>query len=369
MSVSRWLIAVSATALSIPLVHLSCVQIDCGEGTIERDGTCVPADSDPGSATCGAGTHLEGQNCVSDSDPTECDPETTTPIVDQETGVITCVGSGVAQGCTGSLACPSPTGTNITLCGQLFDLETTEKLEAGGVGNGTGTRCEGNETSGPCALGMQFYDAIGFVMDPQNAEPLTVGLLYMDDCGRFRAENIPFPDSTFLGVGIDDITGDEVALSGVALAPVQGSTIQGFQAFVMSQETNADWTAQLGLSGETLEEAGAYVTIFRIGEDPVAGVQFTNATGGTYPNDDFYFSDTDPELRTMISDTQTETGANGTSILLNRTGLAQYTGMGGIPDSCSFPTAMGAVIPHVIAAQTREAIIDGSNPPALCTAD
>jgi hypothetical protein len=123
----------------------------------------------------------------------------------------------------------------------------------------------------------------------------------------------------------------------------------------------------LDLGGQTIEEAGAYVTIFRASDVPVEGVTLTNSTGGTYPNDDFYFDDTDPLTRGSISDTQTATGPNGSSILLNRVQLTQYTGMGGIADNCSFIPAQGAVIPHVIATAVKDAFV-GGNPSQPCPA-
>ena len=67
---------------------------------------------------CGEFTHLEGDRCIPDFAPTQCDPDTTTPeIVD---GVTVCKGQG---GCESEIQCPTPTSANKqTICGRIYDF-------------------------------------------------------------------------------------------------------------------------------------------------------------------------------------------------------------------------------------------------------
>src|SRR5262245_60721800 len=103
----------------------SCKTIDCGEGTIESNGTCVPADDVVDPATCGPGTVAEGGQCVPEFDHVECDPETTVPERDMLTGVITCIGTAAG------FACPDPESDKMTICGQVYDIENNMPFSDG----------------------------------------------------------------------------------------------------------------------------------------------------------------------------------------------------------------------------------------------
>src|ERR1041384_2852968 len=96
----------------------SCKNVDCGEGTTERDGMCVAAGVTIGSATCGPFTQLQGTQCVPVLPPTVCDPNSTDEEVDP-LGVTTCVGTG-GGGCSARLACPAPSNGTQTVCGHIF---------------------------------------------------------------------------------------------------------------------------------------------------------------------------------------------------------------------------------------------------------
>src|SRR5688572_2407448 len=165
-----------------------CKEIECGDGTILRDGTCEPASLSTAAGMCGPFTELQGDRCAPQFPPTECDPTTTTPSVDPETGVTTCIGTG-GGGCSAAFACPTPTMANrMTICGQIFDFETNAKFTAtdsGGAPCGTTPAA-----SGPCALQIRAYDALTFASDPGNAPQLPVGSVYIDDCGRYRLVDI-----------------------------------------------------------------------------------------------------------------------------------------------------------------------------------
>src|SRR4029079_15208770 len=121
-----------------------------------------------------------------DLDPTICDPDTTRPDTTSMPGTTVCVGEGGAT-CDRDLVCPAATGARVSFCGRIYDLETDQPISAptpvidqcagfGGAG----------AAAGPCQLLLQFYDAIAFAEDPQNATPIQPqGTFEVDDCGRF----------------------------------------------------------------------------------------------------------------------------------------------------------------------------------------
>src|SRR5689334_790478 len=117
---SLWLTSLAAVALASPL--FACSDTECGVGTIESNGDCVPADDSTTNGMCGAGTVLENGVCVG---AVSCDPETTTPEAGAG-GKITCKGSGggvVLPACDQPLPCPAAAATNTSMCGRLIDLE------------------------------------------------------------------------------------------------------------------------------------------------------------------------------------------------------------------------------------------------------
>lgn len=105
---------------------------ECGEGTIEVDGRCVPEDV----ISCGTGTVLDMTTgtCVSDVDPVTCGPGTT---LDEATGTcepdVTCATGTVAMG--GECV---PDGSVICRGNTRFDMATGTCVVGDGVcGDGT----------------------------------------------------------------------------------------------------------------------------------------------------------------------------------------------------------------------------------------
>lgn len=54
-----------------------CKNVDCGDGTTERNGLCVASTETVSAARCGTLTELHGDTCVPKFPPTTCDPMTT----------------------------------------------------------------------------------------------------------------------------------------------------------------------------------------------------------------------------------------------------------------------------------------------------
>src|ERR1041384_4050239 len=122
---TRWIMLAVVGALGV--VDAGCKSTDCGEGTVERDGTCEPANEVVGEAECGPFTELQGDKCVPMFPPTMCDPNTTAEETDPATGVTTCVGTG-GGGCSAPIpgGCPAPATGKQTLCGRLYNFQDNE---------------------------------------------------------------------------------------------------------------------------------------------------------------------------------------------------------------------------------------------------
>lgn len=335
-------ILISATAAG-------CNTTECGAGTIARDGTCVPGDEVVGAAACGPMTELHGDICVPTFEPTICDPASTEPDVD-ENGVTTCIGTG-GGGCNLPLACPAPSAGKQTICGRLYDFETSAPFEAEGA---LGTACTFGmpSASGPCALGLVAYDAVEFAMNPAGATPRPVGQTYVDDCGRYRLTDVDPGASPYIGLGIDDAIpanrgpGGITNVVGVATAKAVDLTTKDLAAFIVRSSTTAQWQA----SGGPGIAGGYFAPVFRANRTGLAtqaGVTVLKIAGPV-PNNDFYFPAVQT-TRTTIDTDATATGANGTA-LVSGASLADtaYLGTGGLPPECKYSPAPGVALPGVV---------------------
>lgn len=337
-----------------------CKQVECADGTIERDGECVPKDETYGEAKCGPLTELQGDQCVPMFPPTECDPLTTEPEVDPETGVTVC--KGVGGGCGGSLGCPAGTGANkLTVCGQIYDFTNGSNFAATMA---EGTRCDPQSptATGPCALQIVAFDAVDFGTDPGGATPLPIGEVFIDDCGRFRLKDIDTSSSTspFVGLGFDDANmafgPDGVTVTvGVATSKPSERYVKDVEGYIANKSTVGAWA----VSGfNTFGTTGAYAPIFR--KHP-AGKPFPFETqsgvtvvknGNPIPANDFYFRSADVD-RTTIDVNATATGANGTALYTGASVLdsLMYSGTGGTGTGCRWDTHAAASLPGVLFVQ------------------
>jgi hypothetical protein len=331
----------------------SCKNIDCGEGTTERDGLCVPANETIGTAQCGPFTELRGTQCVPIFPPTVCDPGSTAEDIDNM-GVTTCIGTG-AGGCSAKLACPAPTDGKQTICGQLYDFENNEPFAQPGA---TGTQCAAGATTGPCALTIKSYDAVVFAMT--GGGELATGPVYIDDCGRYKIPEITQPGPPgFIALGIDDTAGPPgpsgvTNAVGVTATAAPNTATKDFEAFIVKGSTYQGWAT----SGAPSLAAGIYAPVYRghrTGTDLASGVTVTfgpMTSPPTYPTTtatprDFYFSST-ATTRTTLDGAANATGANGTALWSGATLTEVYAGAGGLPAQCLWEAHAAAAIPGVI---------------------
>lgn len=353
------LFLLASVAMIVPAAtQLGCQTIECGEGSIEQDGVCIPADDGTDSVNCAPGTHVGDSGlCEPDLPPTVCDPDTTTPVEDPETGVTTCVGTGGSGGCSTPLICSTADTSRTSVCGQLFDIATNQPIQVDGT---TSLRCDDPNAvtdSGPCALELKFYDALQFAANP-NTTPLQYEDLVVDECGRFRATNIVRPNLGFLGIGIDDHpnTGaDTYRRTGTAFPVASTQARNREPIYVVETADEQAWSDQAGFeAGNGFFEQGAFMAIYYDGFNrttPVAGVTITEG-GNVEPANDYYFSDASTTTRTTIDPELDATGINGAGIKVD-SNLLEHSGTGGERDGCTWSTAQGDAIPTVIFFTTR----------------
>lgn len=348
----RPILTINALLLApLAFSQVSCTQLECGAGTVERDGECVRADdARPTEPFCATGTHYDDveRGCVADLEPTVCGPNTEAIVLDN--GVIECRGTGEA-GC--GITCPAPAAGKVSVCGWLKDAETDDLI--GGMGE-DGARCETmtpRPTTGPCSIEVQFYDALMFAGNPTGTPPLQADEIIVNTCGRFVAKNLPAPALGFLAIGLDDYEGapDNYFLGGVAIPSSAGLREDDLDVYAVRQTSNMLWSdatpiADLGLRG-------AYMPIFTHKGTPVADVVVTE-NGSPQPTEDFYFSDADPFERTTIAPAQNSTGANGSAIVVD-SALVNHSGQGseGELEGCVWPSDLADAIPGVYFVQAR----------------
>jgi len=333
----------------------ACVTDICGDGTIERDGVCVPADDSPSDAKCGPGTVLVRDGTCHAIQA--CDPATTTEVPDpSDPDRKLCVGSGGALSCDKDIVCPTATGGKMNLCGRILDLEASTAISAGTTGN-----CNPNAPAadGPCALKIKLFSPLSFagIDDPELSydKPLKV-----DECGRFQITGITPGTGDFVAIAVNDFndqTADNFLPTGIATGKTQGSTQNNLKAFVTKKGTVDAWEAAAGVE---LDTTGIYVTTY-LYKAPKAGVKIT--ISGEPPADvemgDFYFSDSNPLQRKTIDKAKSDTGANGTA-LYSRS-LSSVTPIGGtgggLPSGCNWREVPGKVVKGIVFFQGRDAVM------------
>jgi hypothetical protein len=331
-----------------------CKNVDCGDGTTERNGTCVPSSETIGAAQCGPFTELHGNQCVPMFPPTVCDPDSTDGETDVM-GVTTCIGTG-GGGCSARLACPAPTDGKQTICGQIYDFENNEAFAQPGA---TGAQCAAGASSGPCALAIKAYDAVMFASSMGAAGQLATDPPYIDDCGRYRITEIAQPGPPgLIALGFDDAVGTPgpsgiTNAVGVATGAVPSSATRDLEGFIVRPTTTASW-GMLALLG-----AGIYAPVFRghrTGFDLAAGVTVTFAPMSNptqmspMPGRDFYFVAGTTNRTTLDNGPSANaTATNGTALVSGATLTEVYSGAGGgIPATCLWEIHGGAAVPGVV---------------------
>lgn len=347
----------------------ACKQVECADGTIERDGVCVPGTVNTEEGQCGPFTVLQGDQCVPEFLPTECDPTTTVAETNPETGVTTCVGFGSAS-CDGPFACPAGSSSSLmTICGQIYDFKDGSKFD---VTDAKGMACdlENPTTSGPCALQILAFDAIEFGDNPLTAPRRNVAETYIDDCGRFRLKDIDATGtSPYIGLGFDDANmqlGPEGVTITVGVVAAENSQhyVKDFEAFVANKDLIPGWQDSGYPSFAT---NGAFAPIYRKhiegAPDPHENQDGVTVTfnNNPVPTNDYYFRMADTDRTTFDTDASA-TGVNGTAFYTGAD-VGQFTaygGQGGLGPGCRWEGHAAASLPGILFVQVFRKIDIGA---------
>ena len=237
------------------------------------------------------------------------------------------------------LRCPQAATGKFTVCGTFTDLETDEQVRA--------------------ALQVVPYDAISFAGGPGAATPLDARSILSDASGRFHVLDADAPTLGTVLLTVDDAgmtddrvrTGTSFPFSGsirlvdLSLATTRRSTIQTWTS-----------TAENPFGGATFADSGAVVSIFMAGGERVEGVQaLVNGSPGT----SFYFADAEASTVLEVDPALTATGLNGTALTVS-SDLVPYSGQGGEPAGCEWPSKTADAVPGLIWVLRQVAAVTGS---------
>jgi hypothetical protein len=293
----------------------------------------------------------DGGNCGN------CGPNTKLEFDDA--GVAYCVGTGGGGvPCNQELNCPAPASGKFMVCGRLWDLGTTARLEG---------------TTLATTIKIDLYDALGFANNPTTTQP--IGSATIDECGRYIADNggVTPPFTGYVAVATDDKDGampGMYARVGVATPSSAGMKVT-LNAFVMENDLDMAWSTMAAIGGQTFVQRGIYVPVFVDGSDqfpagldattwpfkglPVGGVKILE-NGMVKAANDYYFTDTNPVNRLLAAPSGggDVTTINGSGLYTGGT-LTMYSGTGGEPAGCTWPSTLAATIPNVVFVQERVA--------------
>lgn len=259
--------------------------------------------------------------------------------------VVACCSHAAAEICDDSLVCPTPSAGHACFSGQLFDMETSAPVREA---TPSGTPCSQVTVDGPCSVRVAAYDALHFLSNPSTAGPLPADIT-VDDCGRYLVSDFPVPDLGFAAFATDEILANGNLVLSASPSPVtEGQQEIGFPLYVVQVATDQEWMTSAGdpFSGQTFSEVGVFVAIFLTGAMPTNGVLLIRADG-PHLDDDYYFADWSQSLRTTVDPLRTETGANGSALMVNSP-LMSHTGTGGELQGCGWPSELGKSVPGAV---------------------
>jgi hypothetical protein len=271
---------------------------------------------------------------------------------------------GPGDGCISDFVCPATVGS-VSVCGRLWDIETDVPIALPAINPQMPCDPRNPSSDGPCSLSVRFYDAATFARSPTTAPVITPPAgVFVDGCGRYKAENLPRDQFDLLAVVVDDAAGNADLHRPTAVAleapPDTTTSFRDSRAYTMRNSTDVAWSTPIFGSGATFAERGALAIAFTYHAAPVSGVQ-AQRNGAAIPDDDYYFRDVGV-LRSMIDPAATSTGANGTVLVTNASLLAPYGGIGAEPSGCTWPSQPAITGPGILFVQRIEAIAAPDTP-------
>lgn len=246
--------------------------------------------------------------------------------------------------CSAELTCAIPPPGKACLAGLLREAGSGAVLRAFFNADRT---CSDGAIGGACNLRLTAYDALEFASDPTGARELAVTGLVVDGCGRYRFSTVDRPPFGLVAIVADDATAgpeNDLHAAGATLHSLaSGQRLERFDIVAVRRDTVAKWTVSaaspFGASG--FADVGTILLEFS-----AAGVRAAGTTvlrnGNTIATDDFYFSDPDPAQRLQVATQLVGTGVNGSALVAPAGSPTSYSGFGGEPGGCTWPSVIAA---------------------------
>ncbi|MBN2724597.1 MAG: hypothetical protein JXR95_11050 [Deltaproteobacteria bacterium] len=301
-------------SLIFSLSFQSCHSVDCGEGTVEENGTCVPLnipDVIEGETLCASGSHWNsalGQCFV--------DPETvcgtgTQVVWNEDSSEFTCVSTGNPE----LPECPEATpGGPICITGKVRYF----------IDPGDETKLMTSEITDPLILDqieIVVYDPLDYAAKGSDSEPL--GRATIDaTLGAFIATEIIVPTQGYIALVVrdknwtPDSDPESWPFTGYAYQATPGINIEGTYAVTITNDQLNTWQSDLetdpSFIGEACSEGhiyncGTWIGIYQDEESktPIDGVVPYYGTNTRVPATSMAFIDknTDGKLNILTRGT------------------------------------------------------------------
>jgi hypothetical protein len=259
--------------------------------------------------------------------------------------VVSCGGGGNSGNDDCDLQCSTPPSGKFCLSGQLFDTENSQPILSESL------------------IEITLYDGLQFAQNPTIAVPLPVESLTISSCGQFLAQGVTLPALGYVALATDDSVdgADEYIHTGVVYPVTADSQMDGINLFATRYSTDEQWvsSASSPFGSSAFYEVGAFVPVFMHQDVPVDGVTIT-VSDIIYTDDDYYFSNTTSDSRTTIDTALTETGVNGTGIIVSSS-MVNHSGSGSEPSGCEWPSVLAKSIPGVLMVQELNSVQPGTD--------
>lgn len=251
-----------------------------------------------------------------------------------------------APDCSLRLTCPVPSAGKSCMSGRLIDAGSGNPLQALFRAD---LACGGGAIGGPCDLSVSVHDAVSFASDPAGSVPLQVAASTIDGCGRFRFVDITPPGFGVAAIVADDAPGNDLRSPTATFQSLATNVkVDDLDALTTRSDTVTQWTVSAGspFGASTFADVGVILMYFTASDVPQAGVTVLQ-NGSTVPGNDYYFSDASLLQRLSVDSAQVNTGVNGSALFVNGP-LVSYSGIGGEPLGCTWPSRAAASIAGVV---------------------
>lgn len=266
--------------------------------------------------------------------------------------------------CATELTCPTPQPGQACVAGRILDVQNSAPVCNAPSGTAV---CTGIGPGGPCALALRVYDSLDYISNPIGATPIAASEMMIDGCGRFRISGLNVPAAGTALILIDDAFGaPELSTPAASVYPISsGLKLEQMHLYRVRHSTDKSWNTTAGspFGGDTFGELGTHAAIFLHAGVPVEGVQLLS-NGNAVVSSDYYFSDLNPLGRSTVDANLTETGPNGTALLVT-TAMSTISGTGGEPEGCVWPLVLSGSAPGLVQVGEYRAVLEGA-PSTIC---